>query len=146
MTSGTNIYKSAGLALIKDNKLLLGHPANSKRQNFYSIPKGQIHEGESKIDAAIRETKEEIGIDIPISMINTEPEYKIEYKNKKGEHYKTVYYYIVYLPNNFISDIISIEQLQPEEIDYAEFLTHKEAESKIFWRFKPILKHIENEI
>ena len=54
---------SCGLVLIKDKKILLVHPTNSTGKSF-SIPKGMINEDEDYIKCAIRETKEEIGVQI----------------------------------------------------------------------------------
>ena len=54
---------SCGLVLIKDKKILLVHPTNSIGKSF-SIPKGMINKDEDYITCAIRETKEEVGIEI----------------------------------------------------------------------------------
>jgi len=130
---------SAGLVIIKDNKILLGHPTNNPWTNTYSFPKGNVETGESHIDAAIRETKEEVGISISKDIINT-VENVIVYTNKTGKNFKKVYYFVVYLKDENISDIIPKENLQIEEVDWAGFLTKEEAETRIFWRFKPILE------
>lgn len=143
MISG--IKRSAGLIIIKDNKILLGHPTNRKESNSYSFPKGGIEVGESKLDAAIRETHEEVGILIPDKIID-KTEYEIKYLNKKNVHYKSVYYFIVNVPSEYFDfNIVPTEQLQLEEIDYALFLNKEEAEHKIFWRFIPVLKHLKND-
>jgi len=57
--------KSAGLAIIYDNKILLAHTTSRGWYGSYGIPKGGIDDGESKLYAAIRETREEVGINIP---------------------------------------------------------------------------------
>jgi len=132
--------ESAGLVIIKDNKILLGHPTNAPWSGRYSIPKGEIEPGETHIDAAIRETMEEVGIIITKDMIGPE-EYKIEYRDKNNKLYKKLYYYIV-RTNNF-PDVIPKYQLQIEEIDWAGFLPFEEATEKIFWRFRLILDHIK---
>jgi len=61
---------SAGLAIIYDNKVLLAHTTNRGWYGSYGIPKGGIEKGESKIQAAIRETKEEVGISVPKNLID----------------------------------------------------------------------------
>ena len=63
---------SAGLAIIYQNKILLVKPTNARWWKSYGIPKGHVEEDESTIDAAIREVKEEVGIDIPKFMIGEE--------------------------------------------------------------------------
>jgi ADP-ribose pyrophosphatase YjhB (NUDIX family) len=133
------IKESAGLVIIQNNKILLGHPTNAPWLHTYSFPKGGIEKDETHLDAAIRETKEEIGINFDISAISTSNEFVINYTNKQGKLYKKVYYYIVYLDDNLLPDIIPDNLLQKEEIDWAGFLTIEEAKEKIFWRFKEIL-------
>jgi len=131
---------SAGLVIIKNNKILLCHPTNSKWYGTYSIPKGGLEENETNIQAAIRETGEEVGIIVPIEYINNK-EYCVNYTDNNGNIYKKVYYYIVELDN--IPDILPKNQLQLCEIDYAAFYCKKEAEQLIFWRFKEILDYLK---
>lgn len=54
---------SAGIIFYnkKAQKVLLAHATET---SYWGIPKGHIDPGESGIDAAIRETKEEIGFDV----------------------------------------------------------------------------------
>ena len=65
MKQRVNFHVACYLILEKDNKILL-----QKRQNsgyfdgYYSVPAGHLEEKETCIDCIIRETKEEIGIDI----------------------------------------------------------------------------------
>ena len=58
------MIKSAGLLIIKNNKILLVKPKNIISDNNWSIPKGIIDESQDKniIEAAIRETFEETGV------------------------------------------------------------------------------------
>jgi len=134
--------KSAGLLIIQDNKILLAHPTSAPWKGSYSIPKGGIEDGENFIETALRETKEEVGLDIPFNMIDRNNEYVVEYKNKKGRVFKKVYYYIVKLKDNTIPNIIPNNQLQLDEVDWAGFLDLETAKEKIFWRFKEMLNFI----
>lgn len=130
--------KSAGLAIIFDNKILLGHPTGSPWKGFYSIPKGHIESGESDLDAAIRETSEEVGVKIKKSEVSKDFGI-IEYsKNKKV--YKKVYYFVVYLDEE--PELLK-KNLELDEIDHAKFFTKEEAENLIFWRFKPLLSYLK---
>ena len=124
---------SAGLAIIYDNKILLAHTTSRGWYGSYGIPKGGIDKGESKIDAAIRETREEVGITIPKNLIDkTEHTFTVSTK-KYGN--KIVYYYIVQILN--LSQIrlkdlkVPKKQLQLEEVDWAGFLDYKEATKRI---------------
>lgn len=52
---------TCGIFLISsDNLILIGHPTNSTGK--WSIPKGELDEGESKLKCAVREFQEETGI------------------------------------------------------------------------------------
>jgi ADP-ribose pyrophosphatase YjhB (NUDIX family) len=133
-----NIIISAGLAIIQDNKILLCHPTGSPWWNTYSIPKGVVENGESLLQAAIRETKEETGIHINIKDIILK-QYDIDYKDTEGIIYKRVSYFIA-KPKEKI--IIDKSKLQKEEIDWCGFIDKKEAEKRILWRLKSILKNI----
>lgn len=132
------IKKSAGLVILYKNKILLGHPTNQAWKNSYTIPKGGIEENESILEAALRETYEEVGISIDKSFIDESTLKTIEYINVNGKTFKRVYYYIVRL-DNIENEILPKSQLQLEEIDWAGFLTKEEADDKIFWRFKEFL-------
>ena len=74
--------KSAGLAIICKEKMLLIHPTNSSWKGMHGIPKGHIEEGETKLECAIRETHEEVGLLFKEEDILPQ-EYLIDYKNKK---------------------------------------------------------------
>ena len=55
---------AAGIFIIRDDKkVLICHPTNHK-PDFWSIPKGKVEEGETMIQAAIRETYEETNINL----------------------------------------------------------------------------------
>ncbi len=63
-SAGILIYRRRG----KKIEVLLIHPGGpfweNKDENIWSIPKGQIEEGESLLDSAVREFKEETGLEI----------------------------------------------------------------------------------
>lgn len=61
---------SAGVLIINEfNEVFLAHPTHNKNWN---LPKGLIEKGELPIQAAVRETKEEIGIQFsPSQLIDT---------------------------------------------------------------------------
>ncbi len=56
--------KSCGCIIIKDNKVLL--VCEKRRNNFWGFPKGHIEHGESEVETALREVKEEVGLDVEI--------------------------------------------------------------------------------
>jgi len=134
------IIRSAGLIIIQDNKILLGHPTGNKWYASYSIPKGKIELTETPLEAAIRETKEEVGLNISVFDIDVENIDIIDFKDKNGNIYKQIYCYVA-KPKDII--IIDKNLLQKEEIDWADFLSKKEAEKRINPKLKDILKYLE---
>ena len=140
--------ESAGLAIVYDGKVLLGHTTNRGWTSSYGIPKGGIEKGESKIDAARRETKEEIGVSVPLSLIDPTT-YKFVVTARKYKYTKIVYYYVVE-----ISDLSQIglkdlrvpkRQLQTEEIDWAGFIDYKEAMKKVMKSQIPAINHLASQ-
>lgn len=137
---------SAGIILLYKNKVLLCHPTNASEKNNFSFPKGGVEKNESVLDAAIRECKEEIGITVNKNDISKE-EYIINYTKKDSKKiFKRVHLFTLRVHKleeiNMKSDIIPTNQLQSEEIDWAGFLTKKQAKEKIFWRFRPLINKI----
>ncbi len=62
--------KSCGCIIIKDDKVLLISAKDNNGNLIWSFPKGHQEEGETDIETAIRETKEEIGLDVEITNNN----------------------------------------------------------------------------
>jgi 8-oxo-dGTP pyrophosphatase MutT (NUDIX family) len=124
--------QSAGLAIIYDNKVLLGHTTGRGWYGSYGIPKGGIDNSESKLQAAIRETYEELGITVPVNLIGKD-EYTFTVTTNK--YNKVVYYYVVKIDNLAqlrLKDLkVPKKQLQVEEIDWAGFLDYKEATKRV---------------
>lgn len=56
--------KGCGIVLIKDNKILLGQRVKSEDIKLWSLPGGSIEIGEDNKLGAIREVKEECGLNI----------------------------------------------------------------------------------
>jgi 8-oxo-dGTP pyrophosphatase MutT (NUDIX family) len=140
---------SAGIAIIYDNKILLAHPTGQK-DTMWGIPKGKIEEGESYLQTAIRETEEEIGVQVNPMLLFKKDFYTILYRNRNTKVvYKELYYYVLKIDSleeiGLTSEIVDDSQLDKREIDKAYFMTYEEAKKKIFWRFKDIIKHLERE-
>jgi len=135
---------SAGIAIICQGKILLVHPTRGA-DNMWGLPKGGLDLEETPIQAAIRETKEEIGYDVNYYDLEKDP-IIFDYNDKKGKKYKTVHCYILklkFMPDCVVNDVWPTEMLQIEEVDKAQFFTAEEAEKKIFWRMKNLLTFLK---
>ena len=135
---------SAGTLIKYNNKFLFCHPTNASWINSYGPAKGGIDDGEAFIDAAIRETKEEIGINISKEMIsNSENPIEVIYYNKNKVIHKKVYLYTVNINSlseiGLNEEIVPKEQLQLAEVDWAGFLSKTDMEEKCFHRFRSLI-------
>ncbi len=141
----SKMKRSAGVIVIYNSKVLLCHPTGSKWFGSYSFPKGGIDEGESEIDAAVRELREETSIVINKNKLDKNP-IIVDYVNKKGTKYKKLYLYKLYINDlseiGLESEIIPKENLQLEEIDWGGFLDKMQASVRIFHRVSHILETI----
>ena len=125
--------ESAGLAIIYRGMVLLAHTTGRKWWGSYGIPKGGIEPGESRMDAAIRETREEVGLDIPRSMIDPNPRTYV-LTSRKYKYTKTVYWYAAQVEDlgqiGMKSLVVPKSQLQLEEVDWAGFMPLAEAKKR----------------
>ena len=63
-------FSAVGCFVKYNNEILLLHRQNYKAQgNTWGIPSGKIDEGENKLEAMVREVKEETGFKFPKSQI-----------------------------------------------------------------------------
>lgn len=138
---------SAGLAIICNGKVLLAHTSGRKANTGWGIPKGGIEDGESKIDAAIRETYEEIGVKVPSNLINKN-EHTFIVTSRQKKYTKVVSYFIVNIDDikqiGLKKPVISKSKLQLEEIDGAEFMDAAHAKKGIMFSQYPILNVLQS--
>ena len=84
--------KSCGAIIFNDGKVLVV----KQTSGFYGFPKGHVEIGETEKETAIRETKEETGLDIKII---SDKRYTQSYIVKENVH-KDVVFFIAKLENN----------------------------------------------
>lgn len=142
---------SAGLSIICNGKILLVHPTNAGWWTSLSIPKGKVEDGETYLQAALRETMEEVGIEIPDEIVHAD-ELMVRYRRKKknggsGKTYKKVFHFLVQIDDlsqiGLDSEKIPKEQLELDEVDWAGFFELDEAKKRLSKNMKPIIDQIQ---
>ena len=104
--------KCCGAIIIKDNKVLLVYQNN----DVWGFPKGHMEEGETEIETALREVKEETNLDIEI---DESKRYELSYYTD-CDKYKTV---VLFLAKPLNDNIIK----QDKEITEIRYVDFKEA-------------------
>jgi 8-oxo-dGTP pyrophosphatase MutT (NUDIX family) len=126
-----SLRRTAGVALIHDNKILLVHPTNSGwKKATCGIPKGGMEIGEDPMEAALRELREETGIRLDPSDLDPSPEV-VNFYSKNGGLKGQLIYFVANLPDlvkiGLSSNRLPKDRLQMEEIDWAKFVGPNEA-------------------
>ena len=106
--------KSCGAIIFNEDKVLVV----KQTSGFYGFPKGHGEKGETEKETAIRETKEETGLDIKII---SDKRYTQSYIVKENVH-KDVVFFIAKLENNN-------EKRQVEEIEEILWIDINEVEN-----------------
>ena len=105
--------KSCGCIIIKNGKVLLVYETNAK---IWGFPKGHVEEGETEIETALREVKEEVNLK---PVIYEDYKYVINYIVKENVPKEVVY---------FLADVEEdMVVTRDGEIDMAGWFTQKEA-------------------
>jgi len=109
--------KSCRCIILKDDNVLLIGARDGGGKLFWSFPKGHQEDGETDFETAIRETKEEVGLDVKI--IDDEP-IKTSYLVHGGTVHKDVLLFIAEPLNSEI-------KIQETEVEKAEWVKIDEA-------------------
>lgn len=139
------LVELAGIVFLYQGNILLCYPKNKSLEQQWSIPKGRVDKGEKRIEAAIRETYEEIGIKVKKSQLGDEN--KIVFAAKKNE-VKVLSYWIYRVEN--LADIglkdliIPSALLKKGEMKEAKFFPFEEAEVFMKQSYTDILRKIKN--
>lgn len=135
---------SAGVAIVWKGKVLVAHAKSASWFRTYTPPKGGIEVGETAMDAAVRETKEEVGIDVDETKL-LDP-FEIPYVDPKGKTYKKVILYPLVISKlseiGLTKEKVPIGQLQLEEVDDARFMSPDEFEERVLPRYYKPLKDL----
>lgn len=125
--------KSCGCIIINNGKVLLVY---EKNRNFWGFPKGHMEEGETEIETALREVKEEVGLDVEIDL---EKRYTLNYIIR-DEIDKTTVLYIAKTKNEEIV-------MQENEIENAKWCSFEEAiDTLTFEDWKEMFRNVIEDI
>lgn len=125
--------KSCGCIIIKNKKVLLVY---EKNRNFWGFPKGHMEEGENEIQTALREVKEEVGLEVEI---DEEKRYTLNYIIR-DEIDKTT---VLYIATPKSEEII----MQESEIENTKWCDFDEALNTLtFENWKEMFKKVIEDI
>ncbi len=100
-----DIKKASLVILKKENKILLIKRHNTKfANNMYTLPSGKVNNNETFLDAAIRETKEEVNASIKKEDIKS---CLIIFENKENEDSEWIHHF--FITNNWTGIINNME-------------------------------------
>ena len=125
--------KSCGcIVMNENNEILLVHQISG----HWGLPKGHVEEGESEVETAIREVKEETNIDVNI---NKNFRYTEKYSPKENVM-KEVVYFLAQNKNN-------IKKAQKEEVSDVKWFKYEEALKTITYdNSKKILMQLKKDL
>ncbi|MBR3329389.1 GNAT family N-acetyltransferase [Candidatus Saccharibacteria bacterium] len=116
------IHKSCGCVIVKDGKILMVG-AEDKGVLYWGFPKGHKEPGESDEETAVRETKEEVGLNVEI--VDDKP-IVVYHPMNEGKDLKQIWLFIAK-----IVDGKSEPVRQEDEIKYAEWVDLAEAKKRV---------------
>ncbi|MDO4742343.1 MAG: NUDIX hydrolase [Candidatus Saccharibacteria bacterium] len=108
-----NREKSCGCIILKDGKVLLIGAKDNEGELFWSFPKGHQEDGETDTGTAIRETKEEVGLDVKI--VDEEP-IKTGHLRHGGTAYKEILLFVA----EPLNDEIKIQEDEVEKVRWVK--------------------------
>ena len=117
----TEHQRSAGGLVIDGDRILLISTRNGRR---WQLPKGHIERGETPEQAAVREVREETGVDGRIIATLPPIEYWYVERGNARIHKKVDYYLLTYLSG-------SNTNYDPEEVSGAEWLTWEDGLARL---------------
>ncbi|OVA05057.1 NUDIX hydrolase domain [Macleaya cordata] len=121
-----------GVFVIKGNKVLLGRRRSSIGDSTYALPGGHLEFGESFEDCAMREVKEETGLDIE----------KIEFVTITNsvflEEPKPLHYVTIFMRGELVDSQQLPQNVEPEKCDGWDWYNWDENMPK------PLFKPLEN--
>ena len=131
------VRKAVRCYLIKDNKVVVTkYKESNKKSGYYEIPGGKIEEGETSEQAAIREMKEETGLNV--KNLKYKGNMIIEYPNR-------IFDFNVFLCNEYEGKPQEFEENTSEWIEITELLKKEKILSQIMLLDRFFIKGLTDE-
>ncbi|MGB9726491.1 MAG: bis(5'-nucleosyl)-tetraphosphatase [Minisyncoccia bacterium] len=114
---------SAGILIFRETEkgreyLLLHYPSLSKGKDYWEFPKGHIEKEEKIEEAALREVKEETGLEIKELIPGFKKQIKYFFKKDNKLTFKIVYYFLAKTENSGVkisSEHLGYQWLNPQK-------------------------------
>ena len=107
-----NSKKSCGCIVMKDDKILLIQAKNDENELFWAFPKGEQEPKETDKETALRETKEEVGLEVEI--IDEKP-IRVGHSIHNGTAFKEILLFIAKPLNDELT-------IQKQEVEGAKWI------------------------
>lgn len=130
------IRKAVKCILIENGKIVITKYLKGSKIGYYDIPGGKIEDGETPKETAIREMREETGIEI-LDLIKR-GSFEVEYPNR-------VFIFDVFMAKQYKGNPQNFEENISKWIDIGELLKKKKILSNILMLRKPYNKALYNE-
>lgn len=122
--------------LIEKDKIVITKYLKGIKKGYYDIPGGKIEEGETSESAAIREMKEETGIEV--SNLTKKGIFEVEYPDRR-------FIFEVFIAKKYQGNPQNFEENTSEWIDINELLTKEKILSNILLLKNPYKEFLYNE-
>ncbi len=109
-----------GALILQDGKLLLIRRGAQPGQGKWSIPGGLVELGENVQDAMIRETKEEVGLDVEaVKLMDVFDSVTLDNKGRIQYHFVVVNFLVRIVGGSLktASDILEVKWVSVEEVE-----------------------------
>ena len=130
------VRRAVKCILLEKGKVVITKYLQGKKEGYYDIPGGKVENGETPEEAAIREAKEETGMEV--SCLIKKGIFEVEYPERK-------YYFDVFIANKYKGVPQHFEENTSEWIDINELLNKEKILSNILMLDKSFNKALYDE-